>query len=158
MKLFGKKLSGPNIEFIVLPRGDGNDIIIKAQAVLDMTDFIKILPPPEPPKVMIPGGGTSVNIDDAGFQTKLMDWSTKKTYYLILKSLQATEGLEWETVEMANPNTWGNFTKELSDGGFTDSEQAKIVECAMKANALSDSHLEEARKRFLASRPPVVAG
>ena len=36
MKIKGKSISAPNISILVIPRENGDDIVFKAQAVLDM--------------------------------------------------------------------------------------------------------------------------
>jgi len=57
MKIHGKKITGPNIEIIVIPRGDErDDIILKVQAILDMEPFETMCPRPEPPVKRLASG------------------------------------------------------------------------------------------------------
>ena len=149
MKIKGKKVSGANECIIVIPRGVGEDIILKARAVLDMDAFDKICPPPEPPVKMIPGGKKVSNPRSKGYLKEIERHSEKRLTYIILMSLQATEGLEWETVDLDDHSTWGNFRKELKDSGFSSVEVNRIIGDCVNVNALNDDKIEEARERFL---------
>ncbi len=149
MKINGKKVSGANECIIVIPRGSGEDIILKARAVLDMDAFEKICPPPEPPVKMIPGGKKVANPRSKGYLKAVEAHSEKRLTYIILMSLQATEGLEWETVDLDDHSTWGNFRKELQDSGFSSVEVNRIIGECVTVNALNDDKIEEARERFL---------
>lgn len=151
MKIHGKVLDEPNEEVIVIPRPTG-DIVFKARAVLSYEAFEKIYPTPEPPTVRRPGNQTSVNIDDPKFKKKLEDYANKRTAWLIIKSLEATEGLEWETVDIENPESWENYLQELRDSKLNEAEITRIIQGVMVANALDDAKIVEARERFLAGQ------
>jgi hypothetical protein len=156
MKIQGKKIEGSNVEVLVLPRGDKieNAIVFKCQAVLDMGDFDKICPVPKPPLVVKAGGKRLVDVDDAKYKLAVDTHSTKRMAYIILKSLEATEGLEWETVKLSEPDTWANYEQELKDSGFTQVEIMRIINTCMSANCLDEARLERARNDFLASQLP----
>ena len=149
MKINGKKVSGANECIIPIPRGTCEDIILKARAVLDMDAFEKICPPPEPPVKMIPGGKKVENRRSKGYLKEVERHSEKRLTYIILMSLQATEGLEWETVDLEDHSTWGNFRQELRDSGFSSVEVNRIIGDCVNVNALNDDKIEEARERFL---------
>ena len=149
MKIKGKKIEGANETIIVIPRGSSDDIILKAQAVLDMDDFEKLCPAPEAPKKMLPGGKKVVNTRSKGYLKEVERHSEKRLTYIVLMSLQATEGLEWETVDLGDHTTWGNFRKELQDAGFSNVEVNRIIGECVNVNALNDDKIEEARARFL---------
>ncbi len=149
MKIHGKKLSGPNIEVIAIPRQSG-DIIFKAQAVLDYKDFDSLNPVPKPPQIMRPGGITSFDVEDKDYKTKLRTWSLSKTDYMVLKSLSATPGLEWEDVNMSEPETWVNYRQEMQDSGLSPAEVSRIVDGVASACGLNQEKIDEATKRFLA--------
>jgi len=151
MKIFGKQLKGPNVESVYIPRGD--DIIeIKAQAILDDSEFNKICPQPIPPKKMIPRQGAVPDLDDKFYKSSLDDYAKKRSSWIFIKSLEVTPGLEWEKVKLTDPNTWNLYREELIDSGFSTNEINIIWNCVLAANALDDNKLEEARKRFLAMR------
>lgn len=153
MKIKGVKIEGPNEEIIVIPRGEEN-IVFTARAVLEMDTFEKICPRPKPPTIRHRDGSKVEDINDVRYQERLNDYSSKWVGYLIIKSLEATEGLEWETVDETDPSTWGNYTEELKESGFSDMEVNRIVMGVMNANCLNEKRLDEARRHFLASRTP----
>ena len=148
MKLKGKKLSLPNIEIIVFPRPD-EDIVFKAKGVQNVDDFEKICPKPRPPVSLLPGGAKRENIEDKGYLEKFDEWSEIKTAWIVLKSLSATEGIEWETVNMEKPETYKNWQQELKDSGLLDTEINHIFKAILSANSLDEDKLDDARKRFL---------
>lgn len=150
MKIQGKKIQGPNVETIVIPRGDDDQVVFKAQAVLDFSEFDKFCPMPEPRRLTKPGGAIVHDVDNPEYRKAVAQYSTDRMAWLILKSLEATPGLEWETVVMGDHSTWGNYTAELRSAGFSEMEIGRIVSGCMSANCLSESKIEEARKRFLA--------
>jgi len=149
MKLQGKKIEGANEMVIVTPRASSDDIVFKARAVLDFTPFEKMCPPPSPPTRMLPGGKEIQNLKDRGYLEQVSNYSIQRLSWIVLTSLEATEGLEWEKVDLEDPSTWNNFREELTDSGFSDVEIDRIVSDCIAINALSDSKIEEARERFL---------
>ena len=151
MKIKGKKIEGPNVEIIAIPRAMGDDIILFAQAVLDMSPFEQICPVPVPPMKKIAGGEQVPNLQDKEYLKSIENLSTKRLAWMVLTSLQATEGLEWETVDLSDPNTWELFRKELKDSGFSDIEVNRIIAGVISVNALNDDKIEAARERFLAT-------
>lgn len=150
MRIKGQKISGPNEEYIVFPRGNNEPIVLTARAVLDMGDFDRLCPRPTPPIIRMKSGDRIEDLKDAKYQAKLEDYSSKRMAYLVLKSLEATEELEWETVQLHDPSTWLNYQSELKNSGFSDIEVNRIIVGVMNANCLNDAKLEEARKTFLA--------
>ena len=154
MKIAGKQISGPNVETIVFPRSTG-DIVLQAQAVLDYDDFLTLCPTPLPPEVIHPGGERGKDINDAAYTEKLIEWAGKKTDWMVLKSLEATENLEWETVNMSDPDTFENYRQALKDAGYTDADNGRVIQTVSAANGLDQSKIDEATKRFLAG-PAVV--
>ncbi len=149
MKIQGKTISGSNETYIVIPRASGEDIIFKARAVADMEPFETMCPPPMPPKKMLPGGDEVVNLKDKTFLQAITKHSQKRLMWIVLTSLEATEDLEWETVDMSDHNTWENFQTELTDAGFSSVEVNRIVAECIDVNALDEEKISEARERFL---------
>lgn len=150
MKMHGKKIEGPNTEIIVIPRGgDVSDIVFHAQAVLDMGPFEKLCPSPQPPQRILKGGKVDKNFEDPGYKTQLEHYGEKRIAYMVIQSLKATEGLEWETIKEGDHNTWLNLEKELKASGFSHVEIQRIMNGVFAANCLSEARVEEARKSFL---------
>lgn len=150
MKLKGKKVEGANYEYIVIPRPDG-DLVFKAQAVLDMKPFREMCPEPKPPTVMLPGGVKKEDFDDKNFKGAVKQFAEKRYAYIVLKSLECTPELEWETVNINKPETWLNWEQEIKDAGFSVQEVIAIQTGIATANALNQDKLDEARNRFLLS-------
>jgi len=150
MKIKGQAIDGPQEEVVVIPRGD-SEIVFKARAVLNFEPFEKINPMPQPKEKMLPGGERVQNLDDPDYEKKLQEWAQQKSDWMIIKSLSATEGLEWDTVDLAKPDTWGNYRTEL-ETTFTPGECSKIINIVMTACGLNQDKIEEATKRFLAGQ------
>ena len=126
MKLKGTKVQGPNIVDIVIPRNGGQFYAFKAQAVLD-DDFDQLCPKPKAPTIIKAGVGKVPDFEDVNYRRELDTYASKRMAYIVLKSLQATQDLEWETVDMANPNTWIGYETELKESGFSQPEINLIV-------------------------------
>jgi len=151
MKIYGRQISGPNVEILVIPRPEG-DIVFKAQAVLDYTIFDRMVPKPTPPLIRRRGSRTQQpDRDDKNYLLSIEQYGSSRVSFMVIESLKATPGLEWDLVKYENPDTWGLYEKELQESGFTRSEINMIVGAVMTANSLNEDKLEEARQRFLAS-------
>lgn len=150
MRIKGQEISGPNEELIVIPRGQ-SQIVLKARAVLEYDDFERLCPEPNPPFVLKPGGRKEHNFNDPKYRAAQAQRVKQQTYFMFTKSLMATEGLEWETIDLNRPDTWLNFDNELKSSGFSLIERGMITRGIMVANNLDDTKVEEARQRFLQS-------
>jgi len=147
MKIKGREIKGPNRVTLVLPREDSEDIVIIAEAIVDMDGANKYLTMPLPPAVMKPSG-KELNFSDKGYLTQLESYNVKKMAWIVLESLKASE-IEWDTVVMDDPSTWANYNKELQEAGFSEIEINRIGNAVMQANALDEDKLEAARQSFL---------
>jgi len=154
MKINGKKIQRPQYEVVVFPRRDG-DIIIKAQAVLSYEPFDKLCPAPTPPVVVRPNGtdegAKSIDVNNPKYIEAINTWGKRKLDWMIIQSLKATEGLEFETIDSSDPDTWGNIHKELEDAGFSPLELTKIVDAVITACGLNQDKIDEATRNFLVS-------
>jgi hypothetical protein len=151
MRIQGQELKGPNEELIVIPRGD-NQIVLKARAVLDYSEFEKLCPEPKAPWIVKPGGVKEQNYKDVTYTAAVRQRITKQTFFMFIKSLEATPGLEWDTINMTDPSTWLNFEKELESSGFSSIERNIITRAVLIANNLDEAKIEEARQRFIQSQ------
>lgn len=149
MKINGRKIEGPNVEIIVLPRGDGEDIVFKAQAVLDFEPFRQLCPAPTPPTMIQRGVGRVADVENKVYKKQVEDHNQRRTDWIIITSLRATEGLEWEKVQYNDPTTWHLYKDELKESGFGELEINRIFNGILTANSLNEDKMEEARKRFL---------
>ncbi len=151
MKIAGVSLDTLHEEVLVLTRGE-QDIVIRARAVKSMDDFEKLCPDPKPPGVRVKGGVFVPNLEDANYKKELERHGEKRLAYMVIKSLEATVGLEWEVVKPGNSQTWLEWKKELTDANFSSVEINRIIGAVLAANSLDEKKLEEARKSFLAGQ------
>ena len=151
MKIQGKKIEGANREIIPIPRGEGNDIIFIAEAVLDMEPFTAMCPDPLVPKRNIKGEDIP-NFKDKEYLRQVDAHAAKRLAWIVLKSLEATPELEWEKVDLSDPSTWILFREEMKSSGFSDIEINRVVNSVVSVNGLSQEKVDAARERFLHSQ------
>jgi hypothetical protein len=156
MKVKGRRIQGPNVEPIIIPRHDG-DIELMAQAVLDMTDFDNAVPMPKAPKITMAGGAIKEDVDDPGYKALMTQRGQQRYGYFMMKSLSVTEGLEWDILDSEKPETWSKWDEELKLAGFSNAEVNMIMAGIASANGINAEKLAEARARFLASRTQPVS-
>lgn len=150
MKLGGRKISNNNLQVVVLPRNDG-DVVFKFKPVLSTEDFDKLVKMPDMPFVT-DAQGTRSFPDDPMYRKQVLEYVGLKSRWMFLYSISATEGLEWETVNIGDPKTWEHYTEEFKEAGITEIEMQRLNAAFEKVNSLNEEHLEEARNRFLASQ------
>lgn len=149
------KMQGEAVEFVdevvVIPLG-GKEYVFKARPVIDFEPYELLFPRPEVPIKVLPGPKEEPDPDNKDFVKALEDWASNRTAWMFLKSLEATEDLVWETVDMDKPDTWGNFEAELRETGFSDLHVMRIFEIITTACGLNQDKINEATKRFLAAQ------
>lgn len=150
MKIKGQRPEGPKPEIVVIPREAG-DIIITCNPVFDFSAFDKLCPMPKPALITMKDGTTIEDVNDVKFVDKLYTRARRRTAWLILESLKGTPDLEWETINPSDPATWENVYTELRDAHFSDLESNKILQSVIRASAMDESRLDEARQRFIRS-------
>lgn len=153
MKIQGKELKTRNREPIVIERQDQRFYFI-AEAIVSYEEFDKLVPLPEAPMKMLPGGVQEKDLKNEEFRQRVLDYGALKTHWFVITSLKTTEGLEWDTVDYDNPDTWGNWATDLQNSGFTAFEIDRLVEGITKANGITTKSIEQAREDFLAGRLP----
>ncbi len=152
MRIGGIEIKGPAEEVLVLPRLEGDDIVIRAQAVMDMDTFDALCPVPKPPGVRTKDGWKP-NEKDETYQGRVTQLGEQRFAYMVIKSLEPSE-IEWEAVDISDPSTWLGWTDEFKKAGISSTEVNRIIVCVMQANALDEAKLKEARDLFL--RGPVL--
>lgn len=149
MKIQDRVISGPNVEIIAIPRGNGEkDIILKAQAILDKSEFNRLCPMPKPKVRIARGNIRQEDTTNPVYKQALVDYNKQSFAWMVIESLKATSGLTWDTVIDNEPSTWGNYEKELRESGFSEIEIIRITQGVMVANCLSEERVDEARNRF----------
>jgi len=151
MKMNGQAFEGPNEAILVLPR-NGQDLVFKARAVLDYSEFDTLCPSPKPKKIKTPQGEEKSLFTEPTYLQAIDHWGKQKMAYTVIKSLVATIWLEWEKVKLDDPTTWLSYQQEFRDAFFSEREINRIVNCCWEANSIDEDKLQEARARFLASQ------
>jgi hypothetical protein len=150
MKLFDKTVDAMPEEVVVIPRQTG-DLIFKAKPVLDYSEFDALCPRPKPKLRVLASGEQMPQTESKDFQEALSEYATRRFNWMILKSLEATPGLQWDTVKMDDPNTWAGYEKELGDV-LSSLQVAKIIGIVIAACGLDENKIAEATKSFLAGQ------
>lgn len=149
LKIAGRTIEGSKTALLVFPR-DGYDIAFKFVGIGDDSDYIKINPVPQPPRIYkVALGQTIEDVENKEYKEKLQLWGNTKTDWLILKSLEPSQ-IEWVKVNMSDPTTFHLWREDLLDAGFTLGEVQRVMQEFFDLFILSDEKLKEARDRFLA--------
>lgn len=159
MKYKGQKLEGPAEDYIVFPRREGN-IVFRIRAILNYDECDQLDPRPEPPLRLLPGGKTGrqqANVEDPKYKKELDDWAHRRTLYMIIKSLEPSEDIEWERVTLSDPNTWTEVDAELAEAGFTAAESTMLIRKIMEVNGLDEDKVREATESFLAGQAEMLS-
>lgn len=154
MRLKGKTISAPEPVTIKIFRAK-EVIELKIAAVLSFDDFEKMVPVPKPPIITnVKKQTRTFDINDANYLSKIEQYANRKTEYMIIKGLEATEGLEWESVLLSEPDTWSNYRNDLLSC-FTENEVSNIINGVNEANNPSSQRMQEAVDSFTQSQEEV---
>jgi len=149
MKIGGQEVpKDPNYELVPLLRA-GQTFMLKLQTVTDFSERDTMLPEPKPSKVLKPGGKETVNLHDPEYLRARNEHTGKMFNWVVLKALAPSE-IEWETVDMGDPNTWENWEKELKANGCTDADLGRIIQSVFNVQGLDQDKIDKARDDFLA--------
>lgn len=151
MKVNGIVLDTMRLVEVYLPIAGGKAVEFKFRPLRADENFENVLTKPEAPVKVGKGGVKHANIEDKFFKQAVADWVTKKLDWEFLTSISATEGLEWETVDMGNPDTWKNWRDDAAKV-FGNAELNKLFGGFLDAQYLTEEVMEKARERFLTGR------
>lgn len=150
MKLNGKTLHPPKPRLIAIPREDG-DIVLTAKAVMSFERFDALCPKPLPRTIVQVGQEPRLDINDPKWKQAFLAWQEKRTAYMVIESLSATEGLEWAQVDVDDPETWHLYVEDLA-AVFTEQEAMAIMDGVVIVNAPTEASQKEALERFTLAR------
>lgn len=151
MKIGGQDAAGPKKGLIVIERSTAR-YVFHFTAVLDDSEFEKLFPEPKPPRSWKKeAGGVVDNVLDPTYLKAREKWAESKSDWYFLKSIEESK-IEWDSVKMDDPTTWGNWKKDFKAAGFSSNEIRAIENEFYKTNVVTEEMLNEARGRFLASQ------
>lgn len=150
MKINNRVIREPYTDFVVIPRLDC-DLVFTIEAIYDYSDFEKRCPEPNPP-VKVDGNIKTFNTESPDYKKQLSLWAEKRISWIIITSLKKTDGLEWDTVNYNDPNTWSNYVNDLKSAFLTDQEITHLVNRIIEINSMNSKVFDDAYKSFLAGR------
>lgn len=150
MKYKGQKIP-PNVRTVVFKR-EGFDIVFNLKAIESYEAFEQLCGlPPVKPTALIPGKGL-IEEETPAYRQALAQYCALKSHYHILWTLKATEGLEWEQVDLNKPDTWIKWLPELFESGLAEGEITHLMHKIREVNTLDEAKLEKDRDDFLAGQ------
>ncbi len=144
-------VDGPKSTLLVIPR-EPNPIVFKFVSVNNSADFDKVFPMPEPRKTWdVKSQSYRILTEEEGYKAKV---AARKQAFQDWNFLQAIKpsNIEWNTVVMDDPTTFGNWRKDFEEAGLNTSEINVIFLKYFETNQLTEEILTEARRSFLASQ------
>ncbi len=152
MKVKNRK-AGVNVVTEIFIREGQEPLVFKATALIEGAEFSKLVPEIVPPNIRRAGE----DFDSPDFTSEKYIKEIKKrqelqTYYMIIKSLSATEDLVWDKVKLEDPTTWKLVDEELSEFGLSNVEKSKLMNAVSRANSLDERFIEAAKERFIRSQ------
>jgi hypothetical protein len=149
MLVNGEKLT-PTRKIIPIPREGREDVVFIALPIKDKTERDMLLKKPVPPTIKYKDGTAGIDLTDKAYLKQSDEYLERCIDWMYLKSLESSPGIQWETVKMGDPTTWGNFRKELQDSHFNDQEILSILNGVIEVNGLDEEKVKLARESFLA--------
>jgi len=153
MKINGVPLYRPFEVEVFIPRDKKEDhIMFIARACDFIEEFAAVAEEPIPPmrtKIGDDGPPTPV-LDDPDYVAASKKHEAQRMDFIVLKSLEPTEWLEWDKVKLDNPETFHLFREEMKEAGLSVGEVGRIIGECMRVNGLSSGAIEQAKIDFLA--------
>lgn len=168
MKLNGEPLPQPKSKLVVFPRGtkmvdDPENpgqkkeekifLAFECGVVTDFSEFERVCPLPKPPKVTRPNKAPEIDPKNPDYLKAMNDHGLRNEHWIVIQSLLATKGLEFEKVDLEKPETWHLWIIELKEAGLSLGEILNLKSAVIEVNGLDDNKLDEARQAFLALHP-----
>lgn len=151
MKLRGKTPSPPKPVEVPIFR-EGDSFVFVCGPVMDDTPFDDLVPQPKLVKKLVQG--TTDYVPDPTHkesQARMAKYNRQYADWKFLTSLNFTPELEWDSIDMTNPETWRNYEEELR-AFLTEGELADVINGVHKANHPTDETRQAALESFAASQ------
>jgi hypothetical protein len=147
MKINNLSIPTDYINTLVIPKA-GNEYVFKAKPVVDYSVFEETCPKPERRMGTFPGG-VKKPVETKDFVAEEQAWFLKRYHWMMIESLSATEGLEWDSVNPDDPESWALWEKDLQASGFSGLEISLILDLVHDACGINSEKIEKATKSFL---------
>ena len=147
MKINGQEIKGLNTIDLVLPRTNSDNIVFHFEALQDLSGILNYMTLPIPKKRLGKGNVTTEDLNDPTYVEQVRVFNERQNHWFILESLKPTD-IEWDTVVMEDPSTWGNYITELADAGISATEMKLIYAAIDEVNSLDEAKMEAARELF----------
>lgn len=141
------ELAALNEDVLVLPRKK-TQIVLTARALADMDLFEKLVPEPKPKRVFKKGTGWVADLEDTTYMDQMKQYGEMRVAYFVVMSLEPSE-IEWDSVDVNKPATWGQWEDDFKGCGFTQHECNLILGLCFRVNQLDERKLEQARQLFV---------
>ena len=110
MKIGGVDPNTLSVEvFLVLPRGNEQQIVFRRRPVKDMDAFEQLCPRPTPPGKLTRDGFVQ-NENDPTYKQVLAAWAQQRLGYMVMKTLEPSQ-IEWDTVSRTTPRSWSKLVQ-----------------------------------------------
>jgi hypothetical protein len=149
---YKKKIVGPCVDFVVIPRPEGEDFVVKCVALTDFSEYEDIAKHPTPPFNIGKGGKREYNLEEPSYKALKDKYENDRITWIILKSISDNPDIEWERVDITNTATYPEYEKELMEAGLNTVEIGRIQRMVLQVNSLDEAHIQEARDLFLLTK------
>ena len=148
MKFAGREFKKANIRKLTITR-EGEKLVLTFQPS-DMERFELLYPEPKPRKMRKRNSTEWIeNRNDPKFKEELAKRNSARLDYMAISSLEASQ-IEWDSVNIDDPETWSKWRDDFKESGFTNVEINRVFMTAMQANSIGDEDITEAEEDFLA--------
>jgi len=131
---------------VPIPRGP-NTVYFTATYVNDYSDFEALVPEPKKQQV-IGKNGERTERETEEYKKEKEEYGLKRSFWIIYKSLEKTEGLVWETVKENDPDSWAKIDDELKAAKFSFLERSHLYEQVWTINGLNQKMIDSTQKLF----------
>ena len=150
MRIKGIDRSKPNVEVVLFPRSDGEDIDIEATAVISYDRFDKLVKEPLAKTSLFPDGSEKPSPEQqAQFSKDMVEYYNMRHGFMLYETLKGNDNIEWGKITEDDPRSWLKCEKEIDGLPLTNAEHNRLAAAIHRANGLSDALIEEAENSFL---------
>lgn len=152
MKFGDREFKSFNIRKLTITRGKGTEPLVLTFGPASVDDYEKYYPEPKVPTKQKRGSDEWIpNPDDKKYKEALKKRNDAFRDYTVIKSMEYSK-VDWDTVNIADPDTWSNWKEDLKNCGFSAHEIQLVQIAVMEANSYTDQGISESEESFLATQ------